>query len=295
MTGPELGLLLLCCHMGDPARPVLSVSQLAALGRCMRHAPEQDPEGEVDVAFLRSIGCDESLSVRVVELLEEESRVLAYLEAAGKRGYQCLTRRSPEYPRALSLAMGEQAPPVLWMWGEREILDDPALSLVGSRNAEGECLDFARAVGKAAAVQSYTLVSGGARGVDRAGQDACLNQGGRVVCVVPDSFTGRTRPHKRLMYLCEDSFDFAFSSQRALSRNHIIHSLGLFSLVAQCGLSGGTWSGTTAHLKRACRPVYAFRGCDTLKELRSLGAGEVDFRDLTDLGELTVGTQMRFF
>ncbi len=295
MTGPELGFLLLASHLGDPERKPLSPARLAALRRCMRLAPQVPPEGEVSEDFLRAIGCEEPLRQQILQLLSQTALAESYVKTAEKRGYCCVTRRSLQYPRALVAAMGDQAPSVLWLWGDKSILENPKIALVGSRDAGQDSLNFAASVGGAAAKQGLTLVSGGARGADRAGQEACLRAGGSVIVVLPDSLLDKHRPGKGLLYLCEDSYDMSFSSQRALSRNHIIHSLGLCTFVAQCGFHGGTWSGTIANLKRNFMPVYAYEGCHALHLLQDLGATAVGHRELENLEELTVPTPSSLF
>ncbi len=295
MTGGELGFLLLASHLGDPERKPLSPARLAALRRNMRLVTEKPTDGEVNEDFLRSIGCEAALAHQILQLLSQAALAERYVYAAEKKGFVCVTRKSSQYPRALVAAMGDYAPSVLWLWGDISLLDEPKVALVGSREIQGDSLDFAASVGRAAAKQGYTLVSGGARGADRAGQDACILAGGNVIVVLPDSLLDKRRPGKGLLYLCEDSYDLAFSSQRALSRNHIIHSLGLCTFVAQCGFSGGTWSGTIANLKRNFMPVYAYEGCRALHLLEDLGATAIGREKLDDLEALTIPVQSSLF
>lgn len=295
MTGGELGFLLLASHLGDPERKPLSPARLTALRRRMQRAPVPPAAGEVDGEFLRGIGCEEALIQQILGLLSQIALAEAYVRAGEKRGYSCVTRRSPRYPRALVAALGDHAPSVLWLWGDEALLDNPKIALAGSRDAGEDGLRFAAAVGEAAAKQGFTLVSGGARGVDRMGQDTCFSAGGNVIVVLPDGFADKRHPRKGCLCLCEDSYDMPFSSQRALSRNHVIHSLGLCTFVAQCGFSGGTWNGTIANLKRNFRPVYAYEGCDALRLLEDLGAIPVGYRELENLEELTVPPQSGVF
>ena len=79
------------------------------------------------------------------------------------------------------------APGTLWIKGDITLLFEKAVSLVGSRELKHMNLDFAQEAGRQAALQGYVLISGNARGADRAAQDACLEAGGQVISVVADS------------------------------------------------------------------------------------------------------------
>lgn len=273
MTGQELGFLLLGSHLGDPERKPLSPAQLSRLWQKAQLCTSVSTEGEVDESFLTSLGYSTHDSRYILSLLAQEEAAAAYFSSAMQQGFSCVTRRAPSYPAALSQTLGSKAPAVLWLWGNTSLLRTPCISLVGSRNAAKPNLAFARAVGEAAARHGFTLVSGGARGVDQAGQDACLRAGGNVICVLPDSFHRHCPPGERLLYLCEDSFDLPFSARRALSRNHIIHILGSSVFVAQCGTRGGTWDGTSTNLRSGWRPVYLYwDGSAAADTLLSMGA-----------------------
>jgi predicted Rossmann fold nucleotide-binding protein DprA/Smf involved in DNA uptake len=181
-----------------------------------------------------------------------------------------------------------EAPGVLWAKGDPELLQRPAIALVGSRDLNEGNLDFARQVGAAAAQQGYVLVSGNARGADRAAQDSCLEQAGCVISVVSDRLD-KYPLQNRILYLSEEGYDLAFSPARALQRNRIIHSLGNKTFVAQCALGkGGTWSGTVKNLQAAWSPVFCFcDGSAASLELEQRGAMLVDLPALHKIEALS--------
>ena len=167
-----------------------------------------------------------------------------------------------------------------------EILNAPAIALVGCRELSEPNRKFAEAVGYQAAVQGLTLVSGNARGADRAAQEACLKAGGRVVSIVADSLN--RIPPRNVLYLSENGFDEEFSAQRALSRNRCIHALGRMVFVAQSDLhKGGTWSGTVKNLRFGWSPVACFRdGSEAAAQLEQMGAYLIGMEDLRDFADL---------
>ena len=95
------------------------------------------------------------------------------------------------------------------------------------------------------------------------------------------------------MKLAEDGFDLPFSSQRALSRNRIIHTMGCFVLIAQSDLCvGGTWDGTTKNLRNGWSPVFCFDDeSPAVKELAQMGASLICKEQLTDLSALQPDTK----
>lgn len=141
-----------------------------------------------------------------------------------------------------------------------------------------------------AARQGYVLVSGNARGADSQAQSSALTHGGAVISVVADCLSGYSGSD-RLLYLSEEDYDASFSSHRALSRNHVIHSLGDAAFAAQCSLGkGGTWSGTTHNLERRLCPVFGFQdGSDAMRELERRGAHLIAPGELQNLSKLTDG------
>ena len=183
--------------------------------------------------------------------------------------------------------LGLETPGSLWLKGDDTILHAPAIALVGSRDLEPGNLEFAREVGKQAALQGYTLVSGNARGADRTAQEACLAYGGRVISIVADALQEHA-PRNNVLYVSEEGFDIDFSAHRALQRNRIIHAWGEKVFVAQCRLhKGGTWSGAAMNLRNNWRPVFCCDdGSPAARELVQLGAVAIGKEQLLDIAAL---------
>lgn len=287
MTGRERGFLLLTSRLGDPDRKVLTLAQLRELTLRARQMGKPVYDRELTASDLLELGCSAALSRRVLDLLGEEERLCAYLQRGESLGCIPLTRLSSTYPMPLWEAMGPDAPGSLWAKGDVTLLEGPMISLVGSRDLNEDNRRFAYEVGRQAALQGYTLISGNARGADSIAQNACLTHGGRVVSIVADMLMSH-RPSRQVLYLSEEGFDAPFSSRRALDRNRLIHSMGQKVFVAQCSWGkGGTWSGTTDNLRRNRRPVFCFDdGSPAAKELQQLGAVLIRQEALADIAAL---------
>ena len=292
MTGAEYGFLLLTSKLGNPDRKPLTVAQLRTLFARSEALERQEENRRVEVPDLMAMGYGQAEAAHIVELLEEEMLLHRYLQKAKNAGCVPITRATECYPVALRNRLGLDSPGVLWAKGDLNLLNNPAIALVGSRNLRLANREFAKEVGRQAARQGIFLVSGNARGADKAAQDACLEAGGKVISVVADSLAEQSI-QENVLYLSEDVFNGEFSAQRALSRNRVIHCLGIKTFVAQCNLEkGGTWDGTTKNLQKGWSSVFCFDDrSSAMKELTQMGATPVKPEQLSDFAALQPSAQ----
>ena len=287
MNSREKGFLLLTSHLGDPSRRPLSVAQLRNLASRARDLDITDPNRHMQPADLVRLGYAPDMAQRILRLLDDKELLEYYLHRGTRQECQVLTRVSDGYPMQVRNKLGLDSPGCLWAKGDLALLGRPTVSVVGSRDLRKANREFAYEVGVQAAKQGYVLVSGNARGADTVAQEACLEAGGCVISVVADSLE-KLSQRERVLYLSEDSFDEAFSPQRALSRNRVIHAFSSKTFVPQCtDGSGGTWDGTVKNLKAGWSSVYCFRdGSIASQRLKDLGATLIDAQQLTEIAQL---------
>ena len=283
----EYGFLLLTSSLGNPGRKPLTIAQMRELFTRYDHMKGRDISRDVDIRDFVSIGYSPKFAGHVIDLLRDEPLLQYYLSKAGKAGCIPITRATEDYPLLVRKRLDLDSPGVLWAKGDLSVLETPAVALVGSRELNEENARFAAEAGRQAALQGYTLVSGNARGADKIAQKACLEHGGRVISVVADSLE-KKKAMKNVLWLSEDSFDMEFSSQRALSRNRVIHALGLKTFVAQASLkTGGTWDGTVKNLRCGWSPVFGFNdGSEAMTHLGQLGANLIGWEHLQSIYDL---------
>jgi len=291
LTPRERGFLLLTGYLGDPERKPLTIAQFRDLARRMRMMEKPVDTRDLCPEDLLSIGCSRESAARILRLLSQEEHLEYYLQEGKRHGCHPITRISDGYPVQLRRMLGLDAPGVLWARGDRSLLEKPAIALVGSRDLAQENYDFAYEVGKQAALQGYTLISGNARGADRTAQQSCLDHGGNVISIVADEL------HKQpwqdnLLYLSKTGFDLEFTAYRALDRNTVIHAFGSRTFVAQCRLGkGGTWDGVKNNLRKDYTPVFCFRdGTAAMWELEQMGARLIDMAALQNISALQSNT-----
>lgn len=113
---------------------------------------------------------------------EADRRAESMAETLESLNAEILDIRQPDYP--LSLRRLPQPPAVLFILGRREILDRPAIAVVGTRahSAYGRDAAVSLVVGLVRA--GYVVVSGLARGIDGVAHRTSLEMGGDTVAVL---------------------------------------------------------------------------------------------------------------
>ena len=97
------------------------------------------------------------------------------MAAVARIGAHHLFRGQAGYPALL--AEIDSAPPALIVSGKAELLDRPAIAMVGARNASAAAVRFARQLAHGIAEAGMVVVSGLARGIDTAAHHGSLERG----------------------------------------------------------------------------------------------------------------------
>jgi DNA processing protein len=86
-----------------------------------------------------------------------------------------LTLHDDEYPSLLKTIY--DPPPLLFWRGKKFELPENTLAIVGTRKASSQSLEFTRSVVKELSAYNFCIVSGLAKGIDRAAHEAALEYG----------------------------------------------------------------------------------------------------------------------
>lgn len=274
-----------------------------AMTRLMVH--RMKTAGALQGCTVRRIpGVDAVMFERAEALLSRAARVESLMEMYRAQGYGILTGKDENWPQRLNRLPPAQRPHVLFVKGNLALLSDEIVAVVGSRDILPHTASLARRAGQALASEGFTMVSGGARGVDTAAHKGTLELGGKLILVpampvkqlINCTELSKAYDEGRLLILCDAPPDEHFSAQKALARNHVIYALGSAALViaARDGI-GGSWQGATDCLRGGYTPVYTAVGCNEdmrgNASLRNMGAGCVDL--LMPLREqMTMSEQM---
>jgi predicted Rossmann fold nucleotide-binding protein DprA/Smf involved in DNA uptake len=203
---------------------------------------------------------------RLEQLLSRGAAVAFAAERWTNKGVWISSSVDNEYPRRLRDRLGRRTPPIIYGFGDQQLLAGGSLAVVGSRQADKAALKFTTEVSRRAAQEGLTIISGGARGVDRTAMLAALEAGGKVVGVLADSLLKTAvKPEfreailaKRLALISPYYPEAGFSTGNAMGRNRLIYALSDFALIVNAEFEkGGTWAGATEELKAERRvPVF---------------------------------------
>ncbi|MEO1543185.1 MAG: DNA-processing protein DprA [Pseudomonadota bacterium] len=188
----------------------------------------------------------------------------AELEAAARCGARPVFTIEPGYPRRMALT--DVPPPMLYVRGRLDLLNQPSVAIVGARqcSAAGQKLSrtFASDLGKA----GLTIVSGLARGIDGAAHLASLDTG--TIAVVaggvdfiypPEHVDLHAQIAERGCVISEMPCGFKPRGKDFPRRNRLISATSLGVLVVEAARRSGTLS-TARMAGEQGRAVFAIPG-----------------------------------
>lgn len=203
------------------------------------------------------------LSTEEINLLENAKAELAnnsfLAESLLSQGYDIIPMDSLDYSKTLKLNLQTISPSIIFTKGNKALLQEPTVAIVGSRSADPLSLQFTSEVAKKCVAEGKIVVSGFAKGVDRMALDAALEAGGKSMIVLPQGITtfasGFKQYYKyitqgRLLVLSAFHPNAPWSVEFAMRRNPYIYGLANEIYVAQSDDKGGTWSGVIDGLRK---------------------------------------------
>lgn len=201
---------------------------------------------------------------RLERLLGRGPSLAVSLERWDQLGVWVVGRGDASYPHRLKRVLGSRAPAYLYGVGQRALLGQGGLAIVGSRDADPTTLEFVAAVARRCAGEDLPVVSGGARGVDETAMQATVAAGGAAVGVLSHGLARAAvaRKHRsdlragRLVLISAVHPGSGFNAGAAMGRNKYIYALAQAALVARSGTDGGTWAGATECLRAGWVPVF---------------------------------------
>jgi predicted Rossmann fold nucleotide-binding protein DprA/Smf involved in DNA uptake len=264
LTSNTQAILLLTAPLiagrGETACDLLSLGEYNKLARILREKQKQpadligpDAQDLIELCA-RPFGRE-----RLDALLGRGFLLSQSVERWNARAIWVISRADFRYPKRLKTRLKEDAPPLLYGCGEIALLEKGGLAVVGSRHVDDELISFTENVGRLAAKAHRTIISGGAKGIDRAAMHGALQVDGDVAGVMADSLerAALARDNReplmegRLVLISPYDPATGFNVGHAMQRNKLIYALADAGLVVTADFEkGGTWTGAIEQLER---------------------------------------------
>lgn len=210
------------------------------------------------------IGLNEEEKEQFNEARKQLSNNSFLVEEMIAQGYDILPITHGEYPKLLKENLKYNAPTVIYSKGNKALLNDASIAIVGSRNADSVSLSFTDNIAKKAVTENKVVVSGFAKGVDRQALDSAVGAEGKSIIVLPQGIMTFVSGFKqyfkhiaqgRILVMSTFAPKAPWSVEFAMARNPIIYGMASEIFVAQSDDKGGTWSGVIAGLRKEC-PIF---------------------------------------
>jgi len=218
---------------------------LALMSRVLARYPDPAEALAAPRAELRAIGFDEARARRLGSsgLRREAEKEFDRLEA---NGYSLVTLGDAEYPSLLREIF--DPPCVLSFRGRADVLEGPAVAVVGSRTPTPYGRAVAERLAEDLASRGIVVVSGLARGIDAAAHGGAL-RGGRTIAVLGSGLKMiYPKEHEQLSariaeagaVVSEFPLETPPLAQNFPRRNRIISGLGLAAVVVEAAERSGS-------------------------------------------------------
>lgn len=243
-----------------PSADLLSPTEYRRLAIHLRHLHQQPSDlMAADASELLSDCSNVIDQSRLKRLLNRGFLLSQVIEHWQSRGIWVISRADSVYPKRLKARLKENAPAILYGCGNIDLFESGGLAVVGSRNVTEDVIDYSNQIGKLAALSEIPIISGGAKGVDRAAMNGALNENGYVCEVMAErldrgALNRSNRQHimnGQLVLVSAYDPSSGFNVGHAMQRNKIIYGLSDASLVVNAEIGkGGTWSGAIEQLEK---------------------------------------------
>ena len=256
--------LLLTFESGLPTRIIndILMAWCQQSGRTLQEFFAADPQ-EWDAVCHLNAGMMEKLE-QAKEKLEGQAFLV---EQLAHEHIHLLTVLDDKYPQLLKSALKRnQTPPVLFYAGDLQILQRQTIAVIGSRNAGETSIAFTREVAQYLAKRGANVISGNARGVDRAAFEGATSiDDGCTTVVLPHGIRKLSGVQMRnlvpkieagnVLLMSQFHPDAQWVVSRAMERNKVVTGLAQIVIVAEADIKGGTWEGANGALAQK-RPLY---------------------------------------
>lgn len=208
---------------------------------------------------------------RIIDLLDRKMALALKLEKWTKAGIWIINRGDAEYPESIKITLKDKLPPLLFGIGNKDLLSENYIGIVGSRNIVDEDIQTTKNIVRQLNEQGFGVVSGGARGIDEHSMTGMLQLNGFVLGVLADSLMKKSSDNMYRRFIMDNKLVFispynpeaGFNVGNAMGRNKLIYILSKATIVVKSETKGGTWEGANENLKNNWVPLWISEPADS--------------------------------
>jgi DNA processing protein len=230
---------------------------------------------------------------RTISLLSRGPTMAIEVEKLSSMGIWIITRADKLYPKRFKKILKALSPTIIYGAGDINLLETESIGIVGSRSANQNAIEFTKELSRKAVFESFSVVSGGSKGIDSYAHQTAIENGGKTIAILSDGLSNFIKKKENLNNILSKQLvaispyhpNARFYGYTALERNKFIYGLSEFTVATSSDLKkGGTWAGAVENLKMNWVPLYVREDKDSkgLSELGNMGAKKLTINDLKE-------------
>lgn len=215
---------------------------------------------------------------RIVALLDRDAALSACLYRWEAAGIWAIGRADLDYPKRLKRRLRGDAPPVLFGFGDRALLNRGGIALIAGDETPADANSFATRLAEQTATSGLSIVGAG-RGIESRAMLAGRARGGDTITVLADSLltmigrqSDETSATGSLVLVSSTEPDGTFAASASLSAERCIYGLSDAAVLVGVGRDGDRWAGALEALERSWVPVWVRDADHDARRLIRVGA-----------------------
>lgn len=268
MDKNAMAITILCSHLslGENMKPITQAEWTKMSVKLKENNLSPAELMKMNVSDLQNY-FDVTLAQRIESLISRSGSIAFELDKYSNMGINVVTQAHKTYPKILKQKLGQSCPPLFYYVGDLALADDQCIGFVGSRSISETDEEFTKSTVEKVLKEGYSVVSGGAKGVDSISVETILKLGGTGVEYISDSLIRKAKNKDivngvqdgRLLILSVAKPDARFQPGIAMYRNRFIYCQSQATVVVRSDYNkGGTWTGAQESLKKDYCPVLCW-------------------------------------
>ncbi len=259
--------------------------------------------------FLNQLHIGKEYAERIMRLLDRSASLSFEVSKYANMGIYPITRADKNYPERLKRKLGNACPPIFYYAGDLSLLNNKSIGFVGSRSVGETDVNFTKKIVNIVINNGFSVVSGGAKGIDSVSSEEAIALGGTATEFLSDSLLRKLKnsatvsaiQDSKLLLMSVVKPDAGFNAGIAMMRNKYIYAHSDGTVVVKADYNkGGTWSGAAENLRHNWCNTYCwenrrYKGNSGLILKGAIPIDENWNGDLTDVSNALKTEQLNLF